>query len=61
MEVECYPLTVESYNGGERILWEWSVKSSSGKLLYGMETSEFLAKIYILISCIRFLFTNAGE
>lgn len=60
MEISLYPVTIESYMGGEKILWDWSV-SANEKTLSGMEQSEISAKLYVLWACIRFLFTKIGR
>lgn len=60
MEISLYPVTVESYMGGERVLWDWSV-SANDKTLSGMEQSEFSAKLYVIWGCVRFLFTKIGR
>lgn len=61
MEINYYAITIESDSGVERVVWEWSVTSDEGKSLSGIEISEFLAKFFITIACIRFLFTKAGR
>lgn len=60
MIVELKPVEIESSVGGIRSLWDWSV-TCQNKTLSGMENSEFVAKFYIMIACIRFLYTKLGE
>lgn len=60
MVITLAPVSVESYNGGTRILWDWSVETNDGKNLSGMEPGVTAAKFYILVACFRFLFTKIG-
>ena len=61
MDIKYYPVTVESYTGGERVLWDWSVTTDDGKVLTGMEPSEFAAKFYVIVAVIRFMFSKPAK
>lgn len=61
METSLKQFEVESETGEIRSLWDWSVSTSDGRFLSGIETSLFAAKFYILIATFRFTFTRAGE
>lgn len=57
MEIKLVPVSVESDNDSA-LLWHWSVETTDGHALSGMEAGIFAAKVYILFACFRFLFTK---
>lgn len=57
MEIVLRPVMVESDSGAARELWDWSVETSDGKVLSGIESTYMSARIFTIVACFRFMFT----
>ena len=58
METQLKMFTVESESGSIKELWDWSVTTRDGRVISGIESNATLAKLYILASTFRFIFTQ---
>lgn len=57
MEIIIRPIVVESDTGATREFWDWSVESTYGKSLSGIETNYWIARFFTLVACFRFMYT----
>ena len=57
MEIVVRPIVVESDTGAQREFWDWSVETSYGKMLSGIETNYLIARFFAMIACFRFMYT----
>lgn len=60
MDITLRPFVVESDYGAAEF-WDWSVKTKSGLVLAGIESSASAARFYIMVAVFRFMFTRIPE